>query len=159
MMVSPLTPSQEMMARAAARLLVVTEALTLHRRQEERLVGVIRNARLLRGALADEDDKWQQVAELRAAQASAREAAAALRAEIRELQGPEGASAHRSVLGAKRAEEAELVAAISDARVAGSRVAGEDEMWARVGVLRGEQVALSARIRALCREGACEGAV
>lgn len=144
-----LFPEDEAVLAATAALEAKMAEVSRCRRDEERLVGVIRNFRLLRGAVPDEDDRWQQVASARAAQAGARAEASALRARVRELQGATRGAAQRSLLEAKHAEEEGIVKSICEARVAGRRVEGEDELWARVRELREEQMALRREILSL----------
>jgi hypothetical protein len=145
-----LFPEDEAVAAAAAVLEAKLEELSRLRRDEEGAVTVIRNARLLRGPLPDEDERWRRVAALRAAQAAARAEASALRARVHELQGQTRGAQQRSALEAKRAEEESIVASIREARVAGRPVAGdEDALWARVGELRAEQTRLRFQIRSL----------
>jgi hypothetical protein len=157
-----LSSSDQEIAALTAEVELRMQEVSRLRHAEDRLVTMIRNARLLRGSLADEDDKWQQVAEIRVARATAREAAVALRGRIRERLacgcGDTSEGAQRSLLNAKRAEEGELIAAIREARVAGIHLEGEDAMWARVGRLREEQVAVREEIRRLCAAKA-KGAV
>lgn len=148
-----MSAAEDTVVELSAALEARMREISRMRREEARLVALIRSSRLLRGALEDEDDKWQQVAGLRADQAAAREEAAALRARLREVEaeaaGEAGRAAQRSLLNCKRAEEAELVAAIRGARLSGQPLpaAEEDAMWARIGRLREEQGCLRARIR------------
>jgi cytoskeletal protein CcmA (bactofilin family) len=71
---------------ATASLNAQRSELSLKRQQEVALVALIRSARLSSEPLVDEDDKWQEIAQLRVDQATIRETLNTLRNQIRAWQ-------------------------------------------------------------------------